>query len=64
METFTILQGAARTWQHVRSSNISADITVKDEKNLVLQVQNVSFDLLSCTGSLVYGGNLCNAVRL
>lgn len=54
MVTITILQGTARTWQHVTSSGITADITVKVENNLVLQVQNVSFGLLRVVQEVWY----------
>lgn len=54
MVTITILQGAARTWQHVASSSITADINVKNENNLVLQVQNVSFGLLRIVQEVWY----------
>lgn len=55
MVTITILQGTERTWQQVTSSSISADITVKDENNLLaLQVQNVSFGLLRVVQEVWY----------
>lgn len=55
MVTITILQGTGRTRQQVTSSSISADITVKDENNLLaLQVQNVSFGLLRVVQEVWY----------